>query len=53
MPKMTDVRAGTVFRLVGGEQFFVASNATYSESGAAVGDHRRRMDSSIQIPDGN
>jgi hypothetical protein len=31
MPKMTDVRAGTVFRLVGGDQFFVAPNAIYPE----------------------
>jgi hypothetical protein len=36
MPKMTDVRAGSVFRLVGGDQFFVAANATYSKRGTAM-----------------
>src|SRR5262249_3174377 len=51
MPKMTDVRAGAVFRLVGGNQFFVAVNTTYSERGTAIGDHRRHSNSSIPIPD--
>ena len=27
-PEMTDVSAGAVFRLVGGDQFFAAANAT-------------------------
>jgi hypothetical protein len=37
VPKMTDVRAGAVFRLVGGDQFFVAANAVYSKRGMAIG----------------
>ena len=51
MPKMTDVSAGAIFRLVGGEQFFAAANATYSKRGTAIGYHRRHGDSSIPIPD--
>jgi hypothetical protein len=51
MPKMTDVSAGAIFRLVGGEQFFAAANATDSKRGTAIGYHRRHGDSSIPIPD--
>jgi hypothetical protein len=36
MPKMTDVSAGAIFRLVGGEQFFAAANATYSKRGTRL-----------------
>ena len=50
MPNMTDVRAGAVFRLVGGDQFFGAANATYSKRGTPIGDHRRH-NNSIPIPD--
>src|SRR5262245_42588960 len=52
MPKMTDVRAGAVFRPVGSDQLFATPNAVDTESGTAVGDHRRHMNSSIPIPDG-
>jgi hypothetical protein len=51
MPKMTDVGAGTVFRSVGGDQVFIASNATFSKRGTAIRDHRRHSNSSIPIPD--
>ena len=51
MPKMADVRAGAAFRLVGGDQFFGAANATYSKRGTPIGDHRRH-NNSIPIPDG-
>jgi hypothetical protein len=50
MPNMTDVRAGAVFRFVGGDQFFGAANATYSKRGTPIGDHRRH-NNSIPIPD--
>jgi hypothetical protein len=51
MPKMMDVRAGAVFRLVGGDQFFGAANATYSKRGTPIGNHRRHNNFSIPIPD--
>jgi hypothetical protein len=50
MPNMTDVRASAVFRLVGGDQFFGAANATYSKRGTPIGDHPRH-NNSIPIPD--
>jgi hypothetical protein len=51
MPKMTDMRAGAIFRPVGSDQLFATLNAVDTENGTAVGDHRRHMDSSIPIPD--
>jgi hypothetical protein len=51
MPKMTDVRAGAVFGLVGGDQFFAAANATYFKSGTAIGDHCRHRNSLNTDPD--
>jgi hypothetical protein len=38
---MTDVRAVTVFRPFGGNQFVFATNAVNSKGGAAIGYHRR------------
>jgi hypothetical protein len=37
VPKMTNVRAGAIFGLVGSDQLFVTLNAGYPKRGAAIG----------------
>jgi hypothetical protein len=37
VPKMTYVRAGAIFGLIGSDQLFVTLNASYPKCGTAIG----------------